>query len=576
MKFLPAFATVSALFCHACALAAAPALILHHGKVITVDEEFRIAEAVAVDGSGRIVAVGKNDEVLALGDGRTQVLDLEGKTLMPGLMDSHVHPGAAMTEFDHEIPTMETIADVLAYVAARVKASKPGDLILVRQVFITRLEEKRYPTRAELDKVAPENPVVFSTGPDSMLNSLALKLGGYSRDFKVREGSAGKMEVDANGEPTGLLRSLSHNVKAKAATKSPTAEDSYNRTKELFADYNSVGLTTVADRDSSFKQIELYQKLLANKELTVRMRPSPGIPSMSLWPACEKAIDEVANHPLTKPDPMLQIIGTKVYLDGGMLTGSALMIEPWGVSEAYGISDPEYRGVQKITPERLKQLAAKVTAAGLQFTAHSVGDAAVKLLIDTYEQIDAEKPGSIRAARSSVTHCNFMQPESIAKAAKLGVCIDLQPVWLNLDGRTLTQHFGEERMARFQPLRACFDQKVIVGGGSDHMQKIGSFRSINAYNPWLGMWTAITRKARKLEKPVHTENALTRTEALRLYTSNNAYLLKSEKDTGSLEKGKLADMILVDRDPLTCPIDELVNTQVLKTWLGGKVVFERK
>lgn len=534
-----------------------------------------MAEAVAVDEDGRIVAVGRNEPVLALANGRTQVLDLGGRTLLPGLMDSHVHPGAAMTEFDHEIPTMENIADVLAYLAARVKASQPGDLVLVRQVFITRLEEKRYPTRAELDAVAPENPVVFSTGPDAMLNSLALKLGGYSRDYKVPEKSAGKMEVDAQGEPTGLLRSLSHNVKAKVAAKLPTAEDTYRRTVELFKDYNSVGLTTVADRDSSLKQIELYQKMLEKGELTVRMRPSPGIPSMSLWPACEKAIEEVITHPLTQADPMLQIIGTKVYLDGGMLTGSALMLDPWGVSEAYGISDPQYRGVQKITPERLKQLVEKVTAAGLQFTAHSVGDAAVKLLIDTYEAVDAEHAGSIRAARSSVTHCNFMHPESIAKAAKLGVCIDLQPVWLNLDGRTLMHHFGEARMARFQPLRACFDQQVIVGGGSDHMQKIGSFRSINAYNPWLGMWTAITRKARKLDKPVHLENALTRAEALRMYTVNNAYLLKNEKDTGSLEKGKLADMILVDRDPLTCPIDDLVNTQVLKTWVGGKVVWER-
>jgi len=557
-------------------LNAAPALILHHGKVITVDKDFRIAEAIAIDADGRIAAVGGNDEVLALKNDATQLLDLAGKTVLPGLMDSHVHPGAAMIEFDHEIPTMETIADVLAYLSDRVKASKPGDLISVRQIFITRLEEKRYPTRAELDRIAPNNPVVFSTGPDSMLNSLALKLGGYSRDYKVSVGSAGKMEVDANGEPTGLLRSLSHNVKATTSTKSATAEDTYRRTIELFRDYNSVGLTTVADRDSSLKQCELYQKMLTKGDLTVRMRPSPGIPSMSLWPACEKAIEEVIQHPLTKEDPMLQIIGTKVYLDGGMLTGSSWMIEPWGISEAYGISDPQYRGVQKITAERLKQLVEKVTAAGLQFTAHSVGDAAVQLLIDSYETIDGQNPGSVRTARSSVTHCNFMHPDSIAKAAKLGVCIDLQPIWLHMDGRTLMGHFGESRMSRFQPLRACFDQKVVVGGGSDHMQKIGSFRSINPYNPWLGMWTSITRKARKLDKPVHIENALTREEALRLYTSNNAFLLKAEKNTGSLEPGKLADIILVDRDPLTCPIDDLVQTQVLKTWLGGKVVFEKK
>lgn len=557
-------------------LRAAPALILHHGKVITVDNDFHITEAIAVEADGRIVAVGANDEIIALKADSTQLLDLGGKTLLPGLMDSHVHPRAAMTEFDHEIPTMENIADVLAYIAGRVKVSQPGELIGVSQVFITRLEEKRYPTRAELDRVAPDNPVVFSTGPDSMLNSLALKLGGYSRDFKVPAGSAGKMETDpATGEPTGLLRSLSHNVKAPSSTKkSASADDTYRRTVELFRDYNAVGITTVADRDSSLKNVELYAQMLAKGDLSVRMRPSPGIPSMSLWPACEKAIDEVIQHPLTKPDPMLQIIGTKVYLDGGMLTGSAWMIDPWGVSEAYGISDPQYRGVQKIPAERLKQLVEKVTAAGLQFTAHSVGDAAVQLLIDTYE--DVNQRHSIRAARSSVTHCNFMHPDSIAKAAKLGVCIDLQPIWLHMDGRTLTKHFGDERMTRFQPLRACFDQKVIVGGGSDHMQKIGSFRSVNPYNPWLGMWTAITRKARKLDKPVHIENALAREEALRLYTLNNAFLLKNEQHTGSLEKGKLADMILVDRDPLTCPIDDLVQTQVLMTWLGGKVVFEKK
>lgn len=550
-------------------------LILHHGKIVTVDAHSQIFEALAVGSDGRITAVGTNEEVLKRRTADSHVIDLEGKTLLPGLMDSHVHPGAAMTEFDHEIPTMETVSDVLAYIANRVKVSQTGDLILVRQVFITRLEEKRYPTRAELDRVAPVNPVVFSTGPDSMLNSLALKLGGYSRDYQVKDSTVGKMEVDARGEPTGLLRSLSHNVKAPTRAAQPTAEATYQRTLALFKDYNSVGLTTVADRDSSLKQVALYQTMRDRGDLTIRMRASPGIPSMSLWPACEKAIDEVIQHPLTQPDAMLQIIGTKVYLDGGMLTGSALMLEPWGVSEAYGISDTQYRGVQKIPAQRLKLLVEKVTAAGLQFTAHSVGDAAVQLLVDTYEAVDAQQPGCIRAARSSVTHCNFMHPDSITKAAKLGVCIDLQPIWLYLDGRTLTQHFGEERMIRFQPLRACFDQKVVVGGGSDHMQKIGSLRSINAYNPWLGMWTAITRKTRKWDQPVHAEHALTREEALRLYTLNNAILLKNEQHTGSLEAGKLADMILVDRDPLTCPLEKLASTQVIKTWLSGKEVYAR-
>jgi predicted amidohydrolase YtcJ len=553
-------------------LAAAPDFILHHGRVITVDEEFSLAEAVAVE-AGRIVAVGSNDEVLALKDGGTELLDMQGKTLLPGLMDSHVHPSAAMTEFDHEIPTMENIADVLAYIRTRVAASQPGDLISLRQIFITRLEEGRYPTRAELDEVAPENPVVFSTGPDSMCNSLALQQGKIDRDFKLPDGHPGKVEKDANGEPTGLLRGFGPGLKSVKKEKSATAEDTYNRTLELFRDYASVGLTTVADRNSSSSLLSLYEKMRDQKELPIRVRVSMGVNAMSLWPAMEKSMEDIIKHPLTKPDPMLQIIGTKVFLDGGMLTGSSLMSKPWGVSEAYGISDPTYRGEQKIPVDRLRQMVSKITAAGLQFTAHSVGDAAVATLLGVYEEVNRET--SIRDSRSSVTHCNFMQPESIAKAAELGVCVDLQPIWLHMDGRTLTRHFGEERMALFQPLRACFDQKLIVGGGSDHMQKIGSFRSVNPYNPWLGMWTAITRQARKLEKPVHMENAITREEALRLYTTNNAYLLKQEKDTGSIKKGRLADLILVDRDPLTCPIDDLPQTVVLKTWLGGRVVFEK-
>ncbi len=547
-----------------------PTLILHHGKIVTVDAEFSIAEAIAV-AEDRILAVGSNDTILALKRPETKVIDLEGKMLLPGLMDSHVHPSAAMTEFDHEIPVMETIADVLAFVSSRARASQPGDLITVRQVFITRLAERRYPTRAELDGAAPANPVIFSTGPDSMLNSLAMKLAGIDREFIVPEGQPGKVETDpSTGEPTGLLRGLGVNVKASQSVKTPAPEDIYRRTAELFHDYNSVGLTTVCDRDSNEDAVALYQKMREQGDLTVRMRVSMGIPPLGLWPITEKAIDKIIQHPLRKPDPLLQIIGTKCYLDGGMLTGSAFMIDPWGVSKIYGITDPTYRGEQKIPTDRLRQLVVKVVKSGLQFTAHSVGDAAVQTLVDVYEDVNREFP--IRDSRSSITHCNFMTPGSIEKAARLGITIDMQPIWLHLDGATLMQQFGNERLSRFQPLRSLFDNHITVGGGSDHMQKIGSFRSVNAYNPWLGIQTAITRMARNLDAPLHPENVITRAEAIRLYTLNNARLLFLESETGSLEKGKLADMILLDRDVLSCPADQIRDTRVLTTWLAGRTL----
>jgi predicted amidohydrolase YtcJ len=149
----------------------------------------------------------------------------------------------------------------------------------------------------------------------------------------------------------------------------------------------------------------------------------------------------------------------------------------------------------------------------------------------------------------------------------------MQPDWLWLDGATLRKQFGYERMAEFQPYKSLFDAGVPVGGGSDHMQKIGSLRSINPYNPFLGMWIALTRQPRWTDEPMHPEQRITREQAIRLYTTNNAYLTFSEKEKGSLEPGKLADFIVLDRDILTCPVDEVRNIRVQETYLGGKPVW---
>ncbi len=171
-------------------------LIAFGGKIITVDASFRTHQAIAVR-DGRIVRVGSNDEVMKLRGEQTKLVDLGGKTVIPGLIDSHVHPGSAcMTEFDHPIPEMETIEDVLNYIASRADVLDDGEWIVVRQVFITRLREQRYPTREELDRAAPKNPVVFSTGPDAAINSLAMKLSNIDRDFKVTDGGPGFIERD--------------------------------------------------------------------------------------------------------------------------------------------------------------------------------------------------------------------------------------------------------------------------------------------------------------------------------------------------------------------------------------------
>lgn len=552
--------------------AAEPDLILHGGKVVTVDNSFSIREGISISG-GRIQQVGSSEEILKSRGPKTEVIDLQGRMVLPGLMDSHSHPAdAAMTEFDHPIPDMETIADVLAYIRERARVVPAGSWIDVRQVFITRLKEQRYPTRAELDAAAPQHPVIFATGPDCALNTLAMKISGIDRNFKVTDGGSGFAEKDGNGEPTGILRNASRYVKVESQRRRASDADRATRLKQLLADYNSVGLTSVCDRNASPGNIEIYKQLHDRKELTVRLNLSHQMAGIGPIREIEERILDVAKHPLFRDgDDYLRIIGVKMFLDGGMLTGSAYMRESWGASEIYSIKDPNYCGVLFIPQERLIPMVRAAITSGLQFTAHSVGDGAVHALLDAYAEIDKETP--VRNVAACISHSNFMSREAVETAVKLGVVMDIQPAWLYLDARTLEKQFGYDRLRYFQPLKTIFELRGTVGGGSDHMQKIGSFRSINFYNPFFGMQTAIARRAKNLDHPLHTEEALSREQAIRFYTINNAKVLRCEQKLGSLEPGKLADLIVLDTDLLTCPEDKIRDTKTLRTYVGGKLVF---
>jgi hypothetical protein len=566
-------------------------LVLHGGKVVTVDARFTIVEGLAVKGD-RILAAGSSADMLKLAGPGAARIDLAGRTLLPGLADSHVHPsGASMHEFDHPIPEMDTIADVLEYIRSRAAALEAGQWIVVRQVFITRLRDQRYPTRPELDQVAPKNPVLFSTGPDASVNSLALALSGIDKDFRITDGGTGYIEKDPRtGEPTGILRSCTRIVKVNSRGKSAPEPDRIARLKALLADYNSVGLTSITDKDAGDDAIEMYRKLREAGELTCRVYVHASVDAQEPMERIEARIRQVAASPLHKYDNRLWVRGVKSYLDGGMLTGSAYMRKPWGVSRIYSINDPEYRGLLFIQPEKLRAIARLALTNDLQMTAHSVGDGAVHALIDAYASINEELKAAaakadggnaaaaravdpIRSMRPCITHCNFMSPEAIDRMQALGIVADLQPAWLWLDGKTLSTQFGDERLTWFQPYKSLFDRGVVVGGGSDHMQKIGSLRSINPYNPFLGMWIALARMPKRAETALHPEQRLTREQAIRLYTTNNAWLTFEEREKGSLEAGKLADFIILSKDILTCPLDDVKDLEVEQTYVGGKRVY---
>ena len=558
------------------AAAAPPETILHHGHIVTVDDGFSIAHALAISGD-RITHVGDDSDILPLAGPDTRVIDLEGKTVLPGLMDSHVHAsGASVYEFDHPVPEMETIADVLAYIGGRADRLEDGQWIVVQQVFVTRLRDQRFPTRKELDSVAPHNPVVFRTGPDAALNSLALQLSGIDANFRIPDGEPGQIERDpGTGELTGMLRAATRFIKSESSEESPSFEEQREHLRTLLADYNAVGITTISERSGGQSVLDLYKSLLDSGDLTCRVFLCRGIDPNGPWETVEQQILAAAHDPAHEYNDMLWLRGVKVFLDGGMLTGSAYMRQPWGISSIYNITDPNYRGVLQIEPERMYEIAKLCLANELQITAHSVGDGAVETLVAAYERVNDED-FSIEGMRPCITHCNFMSEAAIDTMARLGIVADLQPIWLYQDGKTLRDHFGDERTAWFQPYRTLFNKGVTIGGGSDHMQKLGSLRSVNPYNPWLGIWTTLTRQPRWTDIPLHSEQLITREEALRLYTISNARLMFEEQNKGSLEPGKLADLIVIDRDYLTCPLDEIPHIEVEQTWLGGRMVHQRR
>jgi predicted amidohydrolase YtcJ len=562
-------------FALALPLPAAPVALIN-GHIVTVDGDFSIAEAMLVEGE-RIVKVGTNAEITGGLSSDATRIDLKGATVMPGLIDSHVHStGASVFEYDHVIPEMETIADVLTYIRGRTELVPEGTWINLSQVFITRLREQRFPTRAELDEAAPKHPVVFRTGPDAAVNSLALSLSEITRDTAAPEGGTGRLEKDpATGEPTGILRGSATGLikRGETGTKSPDEKGKVDALAELLADYNKVGLTSVSDRGAGDGSIALYSALRDSDRLTCRVYLYYSVNAQSPIETVLENIDKAAAHPLHAYNSELWLRGIKIFLDGGMLTGSAYMKRPWGVSAAYGIDDPEYRGMVYVEPEKLHVMARHALSKGLQFTAHSVGDGAVERLVDVYAKIGTED-FPVNEMRPCVTHCNFMTAEAIEKMATHGIVADLQPAWLYLDGRTLLKQFGMERLEYFQPYKTLAEKGVIAGGGSDHMQKIGSMRSVNPYNPFLGIWTTLTRHPRWMGDSLRPEQIIERADAIRLYTINNAWLTFEEKEKGSLEPGKLADFIVLDRDILTCPVEEVRAITVRETWLGGRQVYK--
>jgi predicted amidohydrolase YtcJ len=542
--------------------------VYYNGNIVTMWSDHPVAEAVAIRGD-RFVAVGSTADVRALAVSSTRQVDLRGRTVLPGLQDSHTHPiSAALSEQDAPVPVMNSIPEILAQIRRLAAVMPPERVIFLPKVYSTRLAERRYPNRYELDEAAPDRAAMTDNGYASVLNSTALRQIGVGRDTPQPDN--GKIIKDQKGEPTGLILGAPQLLGELRRSKPVTYDDMVWALKAMQKRYSAVGLTSTIDRGEGPEGFRVYQKLREQNELTVRSYVTYLIGGQGTPAQLRQEIERI---PFVTGfgDEWFRVGSLKVVADGGILIGTAYLREPYGDNTGiYGYHDPAYRGVLSVPRENLAEMARTANRLGWQMTAHTTGGGATDALLDAYEAADRDKP--IADRRFTVTHGNFPDPTAISRARRMGVAFDVQPAWLHLDGAAIKDVFGPERMRDFLPLRSLFEAGVIAAGGSDHMIRFDSRNAINPYNPFFGMWMAITRQTTD-GAVLGPDQTVSREQALRMWTLNGAWLTFEEKSKGSIEPGKLADMVVVSKDYLRCPIDEIKDIDALLTIVGGRVVY---
>jgi predicted amidohydrolase YtcJ len=541
--------------------------IFLNGKIITVDQKFTIAEAVAIK-KDKIIAVGSNKKIKKFAGSQTKIIDLKGRTVIPGLIDAHAHPeSASVSELDEKIPDVHTIGELLHWIKSEAIKKKQGEWIIHPKLFFTRLKELRQPSLAELDSVAPNNPVFLDGSYGGMINSIAMHVSGINE----KSTDPGVIRDKKSGLLTGFIRSSAFKL-LKLPHKNPLSfEQEEDALQAMLKRYNQYGITSICSGGGDYGSFSTYQDLKKKNKLTTRI-----FQNIILEPGADvkNFIDTIKalKYRTGYGDEMVRIGALKIVLDGGILTGTAYMREPWGrkASEIFGIDDTTYRGILNYSREELLAIVKVANDLNWKFTAHCTGGGGVDLLLDVYEEVNKIK--SIKERRYSIIHGNFFTKEAIKRMGELGVYADMQPAWFYKDANAEEYILGEKRIETFHPYKSLLDAGVMVNGGSDHMVKWDANTSINPYNPFLAMWTMITRTTERGTIIVPSEN-ISREQALRTYTINNAYASFEESLKGSIEQGKLADIAVLTDDLLTCPVDQIKNIQSDLTLLGGKVVY---
>ena len=547
--------------------------IFLNGKIITVDGGNRVVDAIAIKGE-RILAVGSEAELNSHRGPDTKITNLDGACVIPGLIESHCHSiGVARSSLGPAYEDFTDIAEMQA-VIRRVAADVPeGQWIRVPRVDITRLKERRHPTTSELDAASEKHPLVFTSARKSALNSLALKgLGLLGDDVEIPD------NIEIIRDQTGAIRLLGGNTGSLLAkhfiTPEPAESEVLEAMQKVHAIYNSVGITSIFERATNRSGWNLFEKLRANNKLSVRASLTFRR-QVNTAEKLQRFVNELRLRP-RQGDDWLRAGPLKITVDGGIHWGTTRLSEPFGSrrNQFYALpDDPEYRGNLSYSVEEMAEVFTEAHRLGWQMSCHVTGDAGIASVLEALENSDKKVPAV--PMRFNLIHAYFPSAALAQRAAKLGVGVDTQTYLYLKDADFISKIYGQAWADRFIGLGHWTKAGVPVAINADHMIGLDPDRSMNSFNPFLALSIAVNRKD-EFGRVYGEGQKLTRLEALRTVTINPAWLGFDESVKGSLEPGKLADLVVLDRDYLTCEEHEMKNIHPILTMVGGRVVFEKK
>ena len=545
-------------------------MVLLNGSVLTVDARDSVAQAVAITG-GKISAVGTTEQIRARVGAATEVVDLRGRAVTPGLIDSHVHftEADAMFTIDLSDTAIKTIGDVQQRVAAQVTQLKPGEWVTGAGWDEGKFAERRYITAADLDAVAPNNPVWLehTTGHYGVANSYALKMAEVRSDTK--DPPAGTIDRDAKGLPTGVMKESAMGLVLGLVP--PLTRDQLKQgIARIVQDFNKEGMTGAKDPGINEAKWELYNELLREGNLTVRV--------FALWSGARGIGDSAAvmarvqAHPRQEGlagDGMLISGGVKMYMDGSGGARTAWMHDDW--SKNLNDVDTGNSGYPSTPPDEYRQMVTELHNAGVHVSTHAIGDRAIDWVVDTYDRALRAKP--TRGLRHGLIHNNIPTDRALDTIARLQRDYDAaypeaSSTFMWWIGDTYAGNFGPRRNQRLNPFQSYVRKGIQWGGGSDY--------SVTPFAGRYGLWASVARETLNGTygaTPFGTAESVDIRTALRSYTIWAAKTIFLDDRVGSIEVGKDADLAVWDRNPYDVPTAAIKDLRCELTLVRGRVVY---